>query len=321
MTTFSLCMIVRNEEAVLSRCLDSLKDLMDEIIIVDTGSTDRTKEIAAKYTDLVYDYTWIDDFAAARNFAFEKAHCDYIYSADADEVLDAVNQKRLAMLKKAMLPEIEIVQMHYLTQEKDRTTQNFADEYRPKLFKRLRTFTWIHPVHETVRLNPVVFDSDIEILHLPQSKHSKRDFTIFTKFYEKEGTLPPELFHMYARELFICGTPEDFSDARVIAQNIFESNAEKEDWDILQEALCILSHCYYLQNDSATFFNFAFKALHDFPCSEICYDIGMHFEEIGDIKEACYWYETALNEATAAIDARTGDDWPRARLSKLKKNL
>lgn len=56
MTTFSLCMIVKDEEEVLSRCLNSLCDIMDEIIIVDTGSTDRTKEIAKKYTDKVFDY-------------------------------------------------------------------------------------------------------------------------------------------------------------------------------------------------------------------------------------------------------------------------
>ena len=56
MITVSLCMIVKNEEQVLARCLDSIKDLMDEIIIVDTGSTDKTKEIAGKYTDKVYDF-------------------------------------------------------------------------------------------------------------------------------------------------------------------------------------------------------------------------------------------------------------------------
>ena len=55
MITVSLCMIVKNEEAVLARCLDSLKNLMDEIIIVDTGSTDRTKEIAMQYTDKIYE--------------------------------------------------------------------------------------------------------------------------------------------------------------------------------------------------------------------------------------------------------------------------
>ena len=73
MISISLCMIVKNEERVLERCLQSLQGLMDEIIIVDTGSTDRTKEIAKKYTDKIYDFTWIDDFSAARNFSFSKA--------------------------------------------------------------------------------------------------------------------------------------------------------------------------------------------------------------------------------------------------------
>lgn len=74
MITVSLCMIVKNEEDILARCLDSLKGLMDEIIIVDTGSTDRTKEIAANYTDKIYDFSWCDDFAAARNFFFFKGY-------------------------------------------------------------------------------------------------------------------------------------------------------------------------------------------------------------------------------------------------------
>ena len=70
MITISLCMIVKNEEAVLARCLDSIAGLMDEIIIVDTGSHDRTKEIAAKYTKNIYDFTWTGNFSDARNFSF-----------------------------------------------------------------------------------------------------------------------------------------------------------------------------------------------------------------------------------------------------------
>ena len=73
MITISLCMIVKNEEKVLARCLDSIADLMDEIIIVDTGSSDNTKEIAKKYTDKIYDFAWIDDFSAARNYSFSKS--------------------------------------------------------------------------------------------------------------------------------------------------------------------------------------------------------------------------------------------------------
>lgn len=88
----------KNEEEVLERCLNSLKGLMDEIIIVDTGSTDRTKEIAARYTDKIYDFSWCDDFAAARNFSFSKATQEYIYAPDADEVLDDTNRRRFMML-------------------------------------------------------------------------------------------------------------------------------------------------------------------------------------------------------------------------------
>ncbi len=62
-------MIVKNEEEVMRQCLDSVKDLCEEIIIVDTGSTDKTKEIAREYTDKVIDFKWIDDFSAARNIA------------------------------------------------------------------------------------------------------------------------------------------------------------------------------------------------------------------------------------------------------------
>lgn len=83
MATVSLCMIVKNEERVLARCLESVRECMDEIIIVDTGSSDATKEIAARYTDKIYDFEWIDDFAAARNFSFSKASMDFAMWLDA----------------------------------------------------------------------------------------------------------------------------------------------------------------------------------------------------------------------------------------------
>ena len=71
-------MIVKNEEEVLARCLDCVLQFADEIIIVDTGSSDKTKEIASKYTDKVYDFEWCDDFSKARNYAFSKATMDYV---------------------------------------------------------------------------------------------------------------------------------------------------------------------------------------------------------------------------------------------------
>lgn len=85
--SISLCMIVKNEERCLERCLKSVQNIVSEIIIVDTGSTDRTVEIAQQFTDKIYTFEWINDFAAARNFAIEHASGDYILQLDADEYL------------------------------------------------------------------------------------------------------------------------------------------------------------------------------------------------------------------------------------------
>ena len=87
MATISLCMIVKNEEKVLARCLDSVKPAVDEIVILDTGSTDATKDVAARYTDRIYDFPWVDDFSAARNASFAKASMTFTMWLDADDVL------------------------------------------------------------------------------------------------------------------------------------------------------------------------------------------------------------------------------------------
>lgn len=83
MISVSLCMIVKNEEDVLERCLKSVAGLVDEIIIVDTGSTDRTREIATHFTNQIFDFPWQDDFSAARNEAFSHASMDYCMWLDA----------------------------------------------------------------------------------------------------------------------------------------------------------------------------------------------------------------------------------------------
>ena len=87
--TITLCMIVKNEEEYLRRCLDSVKDKVDQIIIVDTGSKDATLDIAKEYTNDIYHFKWMEDFAAARNESIKYATSDYILVLDADEYLDS----------------------------------------------------------------------------------------------------------------------------------------------------------------------------------------------------------------------------------------
>ena len=85
--TVSLCMITKNEEEHLPRCLLSVDPIVDEIIVVDTGSTDRTRDVAKAFGARVEEFAWTEDFAAARNVSLEKASGDWIFVMDADEVV------------------------------------------------------------------------------------------------------------------------------------------------------------------------------------------------------------------------------------------
>ena len=304
MITISLCMIVKNEERVLARCLDSVADLVDEIIIVDTGSTDRTKEIAAGYTDKLYDFQWIDDFSAARNFAFSKANMEYIYSADADEVLSEENRERFRILKATLLPEIELVQMKYGNQLQFGTVYNYDEEYRPKLFKRKRDFVWEEPIHETVRLEPIVYDSEIVITHMPEQSHGERDLQNFRKQIQAGRRLSRRLHEMYARELFMAGGREDFLEAEAFFQaSVADPGRNAEE---LVEACCVVARAARLREDAGALLKYASKVIAGEGCSEICCELGHFYEERSDFDEAVIWYYNAVYETTPVLTLHSG---------------
>ncbi len=314
MATISLCMIVKNESRVLARCLDSLKTLVDEIIIVDTGSDDNTKEIAYHYTDKVYDFEWINDFSAARNFSFSKATMDYIYVADADEVIDEENQRRFLLLKQALLPEVEIVQMYYTNQLAFNTTYNFDKEYRPKLYKRLREFRWMEPIHEKVRLDPIIFDSDIEIIHMPEGNHAGRDFSMFLKILREGKGLSERLIEMYARELFIAGEEADFKEAFPFFKEFLEIPLSLDTLKVVQ---CVIVRASRESGDFNIFFKEALKNVAlDQPSAEICFELGEHYALAGDDKEATLWYYNAAYETSADLNVHYAGDYPLQALSK-----
>ena len=304
MITISLCMIVKNEERVLKRCLDSVADLVDELIIVDTGSTDATMEIAASYPKAkIYEFAWINDFAAARNFAFSKATQEYIYSADADEVLDKENHERFKVLKQALLPEVEIVQMKYGNQLRYGTVYNYDEEYRPKLFKRLRTFEWEEAIHETIRTTPVIFDSDIVITHMPEGSHAGRDFAAFECLTANGERMSKRLHNMYAKELFITGTDEDF----VQAGAFFEESASDTDRtsEEVKEACLVAAAAAKRAGDVKKFFKYAMKVIADNGCAEICCELGDFYMAEKDWQEAAIWYYNACYETEAILTLKS----------------
>lgn len=96
--TLSVCIIAKNEEKNIARCLACLKPTGLEIVVVDTGSSDRTREIALQYTDKVYDFAWCDDFAAAKNYAIDRATNDWVLVLDSDEFVETIDVETLCQL-------------------------------------------------------------------------------------------------------------------------------------------------------------------------------------------------------------------------------
>jgi len=94
----SACIIVKNNEATLDNCLNSIKGLVDELIVVDTGSSDKTKEIAEKFGAKIYDFEWKDNFSEAKNYAISKASNPWILEIDADEVISKLDHLKIKEL-------------------------------------------------------------------------------------------------------------------------------------------------------------------------------------------------------------------------------
>lgn len=319
MITVSACLIVKNEERVLARCLDSLKGIADEVIIIDTGSTDGTKKIAEKYTDKIYNFQWIDDFSAARNYSFSKATMEYIYVADADEVIDEENRNKFLTLKKALLPEIEIVQMLYTNQLLHNTTYNYDEEYRPKLYKRVRNFTWKDPIHESVYLEPVIYDSDIKVIHLPENNHAGRDFNLFKKVISSGDKLSDKLFTMYAKELYIAGSNEDFLEAEKYFEQMAEENLGLDQLKVVQ---CILSRCARIKKEVKQLLKYSLKNVAvGKPSAEVCFEVGEYFYGEEDYKEAVIWFYNAAYETESELNIHYSGDYPLKKLSLCYEKL
>lgn len=165
MPMLSLCMIVKNEEKHLARCLSSVKDVVDEIVIVDTGSSDRTIEIAESFDAKIFHFDWINDFSAARNYSLCKCSGSWILYLDADEELNPNSVVELLSYKTHTPAGV------YCTVKSIGTSDVNGNVMRyPRLFANVPGIEFIGKVHEQIidslRNNKLpLIDSEIEIIH------------------------------------------------------------------------------------------------------------------------------------------------------------
>lgn len=299
MITLSVCMIVKNEEEVLERCLNCAKNIADEIIVVDTGSTDHTKNIARRFTEKIYEFPWCDDFAKARNYSFSKATMEYIMWLDADDIFTPLDQQLLLELKQTLSPETDMVMMKYdvAFDADDNPTFSY---YRERLFKRSGDFRWIGEIHEVIPQRGNVIYQDISVRHKKMKANEPgRNLKIFEKMLADGKTLDPRQQYYYARELYYNGRYEDA--ILLFTQFLDDGNG----WIENSISACKdLALCFYAVDQPQKALMSLLRSLTlDAPRAEICCDIGKHFFDRDQYGSAIFWYQTA---ASCELEIRNG---------------
>lgn len=294
MIEISLCMIVKNEEKMLGACLESVKDLVDEIVIIDTGSEDKTKEIARKYTDLVYDFEWVGDFAAARNFAFSKGTKKYLMWLDADDVLLPEDRKKFQELKHSLNPDVDVVIMNY-NLGVDETGLPKVQFKRERLIKRSRNYKWVEPVHEYVQFSfhHNVHYTDIAITHGQRDNRvTDRNLKIIENTFKKNGVLNSRQLYYYGRELTANKRYKEAADA---FNEFFIKDKEKSHAFYLT-AFQDLYHCYKELNDNENALKSLLRSFEYIPPrAEIICKIAYFYKEQAEFDKAISWFQIALN--------------------------
>jgi len=290
MISISLCMIVKNEAKTIAHCLESVKYTVDEIILVDTGSSDQTKEIAGSYTDQIFDFEWIDNFSVARNFSFNQAKMDYILWLDADDVLLEEDQKKMFQLKQTLDTSVDSVTMiyNYAFDEYGNTSLSFR---RNRLVKRLKNFQWHGAVHEYLAVEGNILDSDIVVTHKRTNRQSGRNLSIFEKLLAKSEKLTPRDLYYYANELRDNGQLQNAAEHYQLfldcGQGWVEDNIAA--CDTLADIFCQLG-------DAGKEREFILRSfLYDSPRAELCCRMGYYHARNKDYKKASFWYELATN--------------------------
>ncbi|MGC8640624.1 MAG: glycosyltransferase [Isosphaeraceae bacterium] len=258
----SLTMIVRDEENTLPACLNSARGLFDEVVVVDTGSQDRTREIAGEFGARVFDFVWVDDFAAARNAALARATGDYAFWLDADDVIDPPEREKLQRLLESLQssqgdggrcpPYGYVLRCSCDPGPNGDGGQTVVDHIR--LFPLREDVRWSYRVHEQIlpalrRVNVPVKWTDITIRHTGYTDRALRERKLQRDSKILEGELserpgdPFTLFNLGS----IAVERQDWSRALDYLRRSLSGSAPTD--SITRKLFALIARCHQMLGD------------------------------------------------------------------------
>lgn len=258
--TLSLCMIVKNEEKHLVRCLRSVRDVVDEMIIVDTGSTDKTKDIATVFGAKVFDFPWTGDFSAARNESLAHATGDWVLILDADEAISSLDHSKLKELAQKRTPKpvaYSIVTRNYTNNMSvigwTRNTGEYPEEAgagwipspKVRLAPRRKDVFFTNPVHEllenSLKTQKIPVATCKIVVHhygkLDVSKDSQKgeDYYLLGKIkYESDPTNVKYIFEL-AKQAHILKKYDETIELWTKLLSLIENKPESDDYKLIKQ--------------------------------------------------------------------------------------
>ncbi|MDE6744642.1 MAG: glycosyltransferase [Lachnospiraceae bacterium] len=217
MTDFSFCIITKNEEKKIARCLEPLKATGMEVIVLDTGSTDDTVSVAQNYTDKIYHFDWINDFSAARNYAMTKASHDHILFLDADEYVEEIDIPAIKKLLRKYPDVIGQIKRRNACFASDGISEKISIDLVERLFDR-RLYHYTGTIHEQIthRQGKMLYAYQIPLtvyhdgyLGTPEERRQKAERNNALLFEElKKSPEDPYLYYQIGQSFGLCSDAE-----------------------------------------------------------------------------------------------------------------
>lgn len=295
--SLSLCMIVKDEGKTLERCLNSVKSFINEIIIVDTGSKDNTVEIAKKFNAKIYKFKWIDDFSAARNFAFSKATSDYIMWLDGDDFINEDDIKKIESLLSNMDSSYDYISAEYILARNSEGKVSTSLR-RNRIVKRQSAFLWVGNVHEYLAVYGKGLEGNFSIEHGKVKEYTDRNLQIFKTMEKNNKKFTPRDIYYYANELFDNG----YYKESINQYNKFIDT--KEGWiEDIKGAYLKIIRALNLINEKDKIVDVALESLKiDTPTAEIACSLGEYYFEKENYNQAAFWYRVALDSRPSSLN-------------------